>query len=127
MALAGLALTFVLAGCGSNNDGTYYIEDVNGTTDLGQLVIDGDSVTHHEYNCEGIDEEPDVTSTGEFNDDQSQITWTVAGDDMRNDRTGTESVTFSDSSITVGEDIYLAEDSDAGKALMQAFEADCND
>lgn len=128
LALAGVGLAVGgLAACsgGSGLDGTYYIKEVNGTSDLGQLVVDGGTVTHHEYGCEGVYEEAAVTSTGEMNSDESQIVWTVAGGDSRNERTGTEVITISDSSITVGGDVYVRDDSDAGRALIKAFEADC--
>lgn len=125
-ALAGVA--FVLAGCGgqsSDLDGTYYIEEANSTSDLGQLVIDDGTLAHHEYGCEGVYDEPDVTSTGEFNDDRTQIVWTIAGDDQRNDRKGSESITVSDTSITIDGDVYVRDDSDAGEAMLSSFETNC--
>lgn len=127
LAVAGIGLALSLTACsgGSGLDGTYYIEEVNGTSDLGQLVVDGGTVAHHEYSCDGVYEEPDVTSTGELNTGESQVVWTVAGGDRRNERTGTEAFTISDSSITVGGDVYVRDDSDAGRALLKAFEAGC--
>lgn len=125
-ALAGVAL--VLAGCGgsiSDLDGTYYIEEANSTSDLGQLVIEDGTLTHHEYGCEGVYDEPDVTSTGEFNEDQTQAIWTVAGDDQRNERTGTESMTVGDTSITIDGDVYVRDDSEAGEAMLSSFETNC--
>lgn len=128
-ALAGIALA--LTGCGGSAsaaaDGTYYTQDINNSGDLGQLVVEGGKLTHHEYTCEGVYEEPDVTSTGEFTEDGAQIVWTVAGSDRRNERTGTESVTTSDTSITIGDNVYVRDDSDAGKTLLDAFEADCSE
>ncbi|MFC0674517.1 hypothetical protein [Brachybacterium hainanense] len=126
IAVAAAAL-LALAGCsgGSSADGTYYIEDVNGTSNLGQLVVEDGQLTHHEYKCEGVYEKPEVTSMGEFNDDRTQVIWTVAGDDSRNERTGTEQVTVSETSISFGGDVYVKDDSDAGKALLEAFESDC--
>jgi len=127
LAVAGAGLALSLTGCsgGSDLDGTYYIEEINGTSDLGQLVVDGGTVAHHEYSCDGVYEEPDVTSTGELNSGESQVVWTAAGGDSRNERTGTEAVTISDSSITVGGDVYVRDDSEAGRALLKAFEAGC--
>ena len=124
-AMAGIAL--LLGGCGSSVDGTYYVEDVNGSSDLGRLVIKGDKLEHTELECEGVYDDPSILSTGEFNDDKTQVTWLVAGDDERNERVGTESVTISDNSITIGDDVYVLDDSDAGKAMTEAFEADCQD
>lgn len=127
LAVAGVGLAVSLSGCsqGSDPDGTYYVTEINGTSDLGQLVVDGDSVTHHEYGCDGLYEEPDVTSTGELSRDQGRVVWTVAGDDARNERTGTETVTVSDSSITVGGDVYVRDNSEAGRSLIKAFDAGC--
>ncbi|MFF3127058.1 hypothetical protein ACFVRD_33205 [Streptomyces sp. NPDC057908] len=130
-ALAAGAL--MLTACGGSSggsdsslDGTYYIKDVNGTSELGQLVVKGNTVSHHEYTCDGVYEEPDVTSTGEFNKDQTQIIWTVAGDDSRNERTGTESISTSDNtSISINGNAYVRNNSDAGKALLDAFKAKC--
>ncbi|MFD9604716.1 hypothetical protein [Streptomyces sp. NPDC059970] len=130
-ALAAGAL--MLTACGGSSggsdsslDGTYYIKDVNGTSELGQLVVKGNTVSHHEYTCDGVYEEPDVTSTGEFNKDQTQIIWTVAGDDSRNERTGTESISTSDNtSISINGNAYVRDNSDAGKALLDAFKAKC--
>ncbi|AYG80266.1 hypothetical protein DWB77_02397 [Streptomyces hundungensis] len=124
------ASSLILTACGSsdsgdNRDGTYYIKDVNGTSDLGQLVVKGNSVSHHEYSCDGVYEEPDVTSTGEFNKDQSQIIWTVAGDDPRNKRTGSEPIAISDTSISISGSAYVRDNSDAGKALLDGFKAKC--
>ncbi|MFB7918953.1 hypothetical protein [Streptomyces sp. NPDC056061] len=120
--------TLALTGCAGSSsiDGTYYSKDVNGTSDLGQLVVNGNTVTHHEYECEGVYQEPDVTSTGELNDDRTQIVWTVAGKDRRNERTGTEAITTSESSISVGNDVYIRDDSDVGKTLLSTFKANCS-
>ncbi|MFA7767410.1 hypothetical protein [Streptomyces sp. NRRL S-448] len=106
-------------------DGTYYIKDVNRTSDLGQLVVKGNNVSHHEYSCDGVYEEPDVTSTGEFNKDQSQIIWTVAGEDSRNKRTGSESIATSNTSISISGSAYVRDNSDAGKALLDGFKTKC--
>ncbi len=122
LAVASLALT---ACSGSSIDGTYYVQDINNSSDLGQLVVNGEALTHHEYTCDGVYEEPDVTSTGEFNEDRTQVLWSVAGGDMRNKRTGTESVTISGTSISIDGDVYVRDDSDAGEALLALFEADC--
>ncbi|WP_424862863.1 hypothetical protein [Streptomyces sp. MMS24-I29] len=121
---AALALT----GCAGSSsiDGMYYTKDVNSTSDLGQLVVNGNTVTHHEYECEGVYQEPDVTSTGELSEDRTQIVWTVAGEDRRNERTGTEAITTSDSSISIDGDVYVRDDSDAGKALLSTFKANCS-
>ncbi|MEU6019630.1 hypothetical protein ABZ826_38455 [Streptomyces sp. NPDC047515] len=129
-ALAAGAL--MLTACGGSSgdsdsslDGTYYIKGVNGTSELGQLVVKGNTVSHHEYTCDGVYEEPDVTSTGEFNKDRTQIIWTVAGDDSRNERTGTESISTSDTSISINGNAYVCDNSAAGKALLGAFKAKC--
>lgn len=125
----GLAGALALTGCsggGPNLDGTYFTETANNSGDLGHLVIKDGQLTHHEYKCEGIYEEPDVTSTGEFTEDRNSIVWTVAGDDMRNERVGTEPITVSDTSITISSDVYLREDSDAGKALLEKFQSQCS-
>ncbi|MFD4945550.1 hypothetical protein ACFWNT_24220 [Streptomyces sp. NPDC058409] len=129
-ALAAGALMLTACGgssgdSGSGLNGTYYIKDVNGTSQLGQLVVKGNTVSHQEYTCDGVYEEPDVTSTGEFNKDQTQIIWTVAGDDSRNERTGTESVSTGDTSISIDGNAYVRDNSDAGKALLDAFKAKC--
>ncbi|MEU7155984.1 hypothetical protein AB0A98_06005 [Streptomyces chrestomyceticus] len=106
-------------------DGTYYVKDVNGTSELGQLVVEGNTVSHHEYTCDGVYEKPGVTSTGEFNKDQSQIIWTVAGEDSRNKRTGSESISTSGKSISISGSVYVRDTSGAGKALLDAFKAKC--
>lgn len=124
-ATALLALTGCSGG-GPSLDGTYYVDEANGTSELGQLVVKNGELTHHEYTCDGIYEEPDVTSTGEFNDDRTQVVWTIAGDDTRNDRVGTEPIIVSDTSITISGDVYLREDSDAGKALLERFQSECS-
>ncbi|MFD4245772.1 hypothetical protein ACFWP3_29890 [Streptomyces sp. NPDC058525] len=113
------------SGSGSKLDGTYYVKDVNGTSELGQLVVKGNSVSHHEYTCDGVYEKPGVTSTGEFNKDQSQIIWTVAGEDSRNKRTGSESISTSDTSISISGSAYVRDNSDAGKALLDGFKTKC--
>ncbi|MFD3665732.1 hypothetical protein ACFWVF_34865 [Streptomyces sp. NPDC058659] len=125
LAAGSLILTACSGSSDSELDGTYYIKDVNGTSQLGQLVVKGNNVSHHEYDCDGVYEEPDVTSTGEFNKDQSQIIWTVAGEDTRNERTGTEPISTSDTSISVSGSAYVRDNSDAGKALLDAFKAKC--
>ncbi|MEV7867251.1 hypothetical protein AB0P17_14390 [Streptomyces sp. NPDC088124] len=113
------------SGSASKLDGTYYVKDVNGTSELGQLVVKGNSASHHEYTCDGVYEKPGVTSTGEFNKDQSQIIWTVAGADSRNKRTGSESISTSDTSISISGSAYVRDDSEAGKALLGGFKAEC--
>ncbi|GGS31085.1 hypothetical protein Snoj_35800 [Streptomyces nojiriensis] len=132
VSIAALAAgSLILTACSGSSDsagkldGIYYVKDVNGTSDLGQLVVKGSNVSHHEYSCDGVYEEPDVTSTGEFNKDQSQIIWTVAGDDTRNRRTGTEPISTSSTSISVSGSAYVRDNSDAGKALLDAFKAKC--
>ncbi|MFD7661228.1 hypothetical protein [Streptomyces sp. NPDC059788] len=110
---------------GGDLDGTYYVKDVNGTSDLGQLVVRGNTVSHHEYTCDGVYEKPDVTSTGEFNKDQSQIIWTVAGEDSRNKRTGSEPVSTSGTSVSISGSAYVRDNSDVGKALLDAFKTKC--
>ncbi|WP_328791413.1 MULTISPECIES: hypothetical protein [unclassified Streptomyces] len=132
VSIAALAASsLILTACGGSSDGaskldgTYYIKDVNGTSKLGQLVVKGNSVSHHEYNCDGVYKEPDVTSTGEFNKDQSQIIWTVAGDDTRNKRTGSESISTSETSISISGSAYVRDNSDAGKALLDGYKTKC--
>jgi len=120
------AITLGLTACGGDStDGTYYIQDINGTSDLGQLVVEGDTFTHHEYDCDGVYDEPGVTSVGETNEDGTQVTWTMAGDDSRNERTGTETLAITDSSITIGDDVYVLDSSDAGEQMLKNFEAKC--
>jgi hypothetical protein len=132
VSIAALAAgSLVLTACSGSSDsaskldGTYYVKDVNGTSELGQLVVKSNAVSHHEYSCDGVYEKPDVTSTGEFNKDQSQIIWTVAGEDSRNERTGSESVSTSDTSISISGSAYVRDNSDAGKALLDGFKAKC--
>ncbi|MFJ6484249.1 MULTISPECIES: hypothetical protein [unclassified Streptomyces] len=132
VSIAALAAgSLILTACSGSSDsaskldGTYYVKDVNGTSKLGQLVVNGNGVSHHEYNCDGVYKEPDVTSTGEFNKDQSQIIWTVAGDDTRNRRTGSESISTSNTSISIGGSVYVRDNSDAGKALLDGFKTKC--
>ncbi|MFJ7279342.1 hypothetical protein [Kitasatospora sp. NPDC098663] len=132
VSIAALAAgSLILTACGvssdsaSKLDGTYYVKDVNGTSELGQLVVKGNSVSHHEYTCDGVYQKPGVTSTGEFNKDQSQIIWTVAGEDSRNKRTGSESISTSDTSISISGSAYVRDNSDAGKALLGGFKAEC--
>ncbi|MEV4430771.1 hypothetical protein AB0K23_36555 [Streptomyces sp. NPDC049602] len=125
LAAGSLILTACSGSSGSKRDGTYYIKDVNGTSDLGQLVVKGNTVSHHEYDCDGVYEKPDVTSTGEFNKDQSQIIWTVAGEDTRNERTGSEPISTSDTSISISGSVYVRDNSDAGKALLDGFKVKC--
>ncbi|AXE23908.1 hypothetical protein C0216_10960 [Streptomyces globosus] len=132
VSVAALAAgSLILTACGGSSDsagkldGTYYVKDVNGTSDLGQLVVKGNSVSHHEYGCDGVYEKPGVTSTGEFTKDQTQIIWTVAGDDSRNKRTGSESISTSSTSISIGGSVYVRDDSDAGKALLDGFKTKC--
>lgn len=129
-ALAAGAL--ILTACSGSSDsaskldGTYYVKDVNGTSELGQLVVEGKTVSHREYTCDGVYEKLAVTSTGEFNKDQSQIVWTVAGEDSRNERTGSsESVSTSDTSISISGSAYVRDSSDAGKVLLDGFKAKC--
>ena len=127
VAALGLAASTLL-GCSSGPkvDGTYYLKGANGSDyRLGQLVIKDGKLTHHEYNCKGVYNEPDVTSTGEFNKERTQVIWTVAGKDKRNDRTGTETFSTSDTSVTIGGDIYLRDDTEAGKAVLAELEAYC--
>ncbi|KOT47106.1 MULTISPECIES: hypothetical protein [Streptomyces] len=128
-ALAAGSLMLTACSGSSDNanklDGTYYVKDVNGTSELGQLVVKGNTVSHHEYTCDGVYEKPGVTSTGEFNKDQSQIIWTVAGEDSRNKRTGSESISTSDNSISISGSAYVRDTSGAGKALLDAFKAKC--
>ncbi|MFK0256630.1 hypothetical protein [Streptomyces sp. NPDC090445] len=132
VSIAALAAgSLILTACSGSSasasklDGTYYVKDVNGTSDLGQLVVKGNGVSHHEYSCDGVYEEPDVTSTGEFNKDQSQIIWTVAGEDSRNKRTGSEPISTSNTSISISGSAYVRDNSDAGKALLDGFKAKC--
>ncbi|MFJ5071523.1 hypothetical protein ACIQC7_34415 [Kitasatospora sp. NPDC088556] len=132
VSIAALAAgSLILTACGGSSDsaskldGTYYVKDVNGTSELGQLVVKGNRVSHHEYTCDGVYEKPGVTSTGEFNKDQSQIIWTVAGEDSRNKRTGSESISTSDTSISISGSAYVRDNSDAGKALLGGFKAKC--
>lgn len=132
VSIAVLAVgSLILTACSGSSDsaskldGTYYVEDVNGTSELGQLVVKGNTVSHHEYTCDGVYEKPDVTSTGEFNKDQSQIVWTVAGEDSRNERTGSESLSTSDTSISISGSVYVRDSSDAGEVLLDGFRAKC--
>ncbi|MEU9075847.1 hypothetical protein ACFYUY_23385 [Kitasatospora sp. NPDC004745] len=132
VSIAALAAgSLILTACSGSSDsaskldGTYYVKDVNGTSDLGQLVVKGNSVSHHEYSCDGVYEKPGVTSTGEFNKDQSQIIWTVAGDDSRNKRTGSEPISTSTTSISISGSAYVRDNSDAGKALLDGFKTKC--
>ncbi|MGW5421434.1 hypothetical protein [Streptomyces sp. NPDC003943] len=132
VSIAALAAgSLILTACSGSSDsaskldGTYYVKDVNGTSDLGQLVVKGNSVSHHEYSCDGVYEKPGVTSTGEFNEDHSQIIWTVAGDDSRNERTGSESISTSTTSISISGSAYVRDNSDAGKALLDGFKTKC--
>ncbi|MCX5103579.1 hypothetical protein [Streptomyces sp. NBC_00439] len=128
LAVGALMLTACGGSSGDSNsglDGTYYIEDVNGTSELGQLVVKGNTVSHHEYTCDGVYEESYVTSTGELSKDRTQIIWTVAGDDSRNERTGTESISAGDTSISIDDEAYVRENSAAGKALLDAFKTKC--
>lgn len=130
-AVLALGSPWLLSACGADAgvglNGTYYVQDVNGTSGLGQLVVDGEELIHHEYKCEGVYDEPDVTSVGELNADRSQVNWTIAGQDSRNERKGTEALTIGDSSISIGGDVYVREDSVAGEELLNAFESDCAD
>ncbi|KJK50293.1 hypothetical protein [Streptomyces sp. NRRL F-4428] len=130
--IAALAAgSLILTACSGSSDsagkldGTYYVKDVNGTSELGQLVVKGNSVSHHEYGCDGVYEKPGVTSTGEFNKDQSQIIWTIAGDDTRNKRTGSEPISTSNTSISISGSAYVRDNSDAGKALLDGFKTKC--
>ncbi|MGW6604241.1 hypothetical protein [Streptomyces sp. NPDC055036] len=125
LAAGAFMLTACSGGSGSNLDGTFYIKGVNGTSELGQLVVKGNIVSHHEYTCDGVYAEPDVTSTGEFNKDQTRIIWTITGSDSRNERTGTESVSISDTSVSIDGNVYVRDNSDAGKALLDPFKAKC--
>ncbi|MEU3046769.1 hypothetical protein ABZ705_09580 [Streptomyces sp. NPDC006984] len=132
VSIAALAAgSLILTACSGSSDsaskldGTYYVKDVNGTSELGQLVVKGNNVSHHEYTCDGVYEKSGVTSTGEFNKDQSQIIWTVAGEDSRNKRTGSESISTSDTSISISGSAYVRDNSDAGKALLDGFKAKC--
>lgn len=132
VSIAALAASsLILTACGGSSDsaskldGTYYVKDINGTSDLGQLVVKGNSVSHHEYNCDGVYQKPGVTSTGEFNKDQSQIIWTVVGDDTRNERTGSEPIATSETSISISGSAYVRDNSDAGKALLDGFKTKC--
>jgi hypothetical protein len=123
-ALAGLGLSLAACSGGGVFDGTYYAEDVNGTSNLGQLVVDGDDVTHNEYKCDAVYTKADVESTGQFSDDQLQITWVTVGDDERNERTGTEALSTTDDTITLGDTTYVGVDSDAGRAMLDKHRAE---
>lgn len=122
--LVGLGLSLTACSGSDGLDGTYYAEDVNGTSNLGQLVVDGDDVTHNEYKCDAIYTKADVESMGQFGDNQSQITWITVGDDERNERTGTEALSTTDDTITLGDKVYAREDSDAGKAMLDKHRAE---
>lgn len=121
-----VGLGFSLAACsgGGGLDGTYYAEDVNGTSNLGQLVVNGNDVTHNEYKCDAVYTKADVESTGQFSDDQSQITWITIGDDERNERTGAEALSTTDDTITLGDKAYVRGDSDAGKVMLDKHRAE---
>lgn len=121
-----ITISFGTSACGGSSgaNGTYYTKGVNGTSNLGQLVVDGDTLTHHEYDCDGVDEEEDVTSRGKLNSEKNQVVW-VAGDDIRNDRKGAESVAIVDDSISVGGEVYLRDDSTSGRGLLDEFKAAC--
>lgn len=127
VAVLGLAASTLL-GCSSGPklDGTYYTEGVNDRDILGHLVIKDGKLTHHEYECKGVYDRAEVTSTGEFNKDRTQVVWTVAGEDTRNERTGTETFSATDSSVTISGDVYLRDDTDAGKSLLAKFAAYCS-
>jgi len=62
------ALLLGLTACGGTgspiSEGTYYTEGINNSGDLGQLVVDGSTLSHHEYSCEGVNDRAGVTSTG---------------------------------------------------------------
>ncbi|GAA1117713.1 hypothetical protein NE857_22475 [Nocardiopsis exhalans] len=122
--LVGLSLSLTACSGGGVLDGTYYAEDVNGTSNLGQLVVDGDDVTHNEYKCDAVYTKADVESTGQFSDDHSQISWITIGDDQRNERTGTETLSMTDDTITLGDTTYVRVDSDAGKAMLDKHRAE---
>lgn len=102
--LVGLTLTACSGG--GDLDGTYYAEDVNGTSNLGRLVVDADDVTHNEHKCDAVCTKADVESKGQFTEDQSQITWITVDDDERNERTGTEALSTTDDTITLGETLH---------------------
>lgn len=122
--LVGLSLSLAACSGGGVLDGSYYAEDVNGTSNLGQLVVDGDDVTHNEYKCDAVYTKADVESTGQFSDDQSQITWITIGGDQRNERTGTETLSTTDDTITLGDTTYVRVDSDVGKAMLDKHRAE---
>src|SRR5699024_11851659 len=94
------AITLGLTACGGDStDGTYYIQDINGTSDLGQLVVEGDTLTHHEYDCDGVYDEPGVTTVGVTNEEDTQDAWTMAGVDSRTERTSTDTLYINVTSI----------------------------
>jgi ABC-type glycerol-3-phosphate transport system substrate-binding protein len=118
-ALAGVALTLTACGGvgGSGADGTYV---GNKSDDLAKLTVDGNSVSYTETRCdESVDRVE--TSTGEFNEEQTSITWTETG---RFD--GTTQVTITENSIDIdGYDVFQLENSDGGKTVVTDHKDDC--
>lgn len=78
-----LGLTACGGSASASADGTYYTQEINNSGDLGQLVVEGGNLTHHEYTCDGVYEEPDVTSTGEFAEDYAPATDSRAADGLQ--------------------------------------------
>lgn len=125
-----ITLSLGLAACGSDGpggpgDGEYFGED---SGDLATVVVNGNSVTYTEPQCEG---ENKGTSRGELNEDRTLVVWLEGGR-----FTGDDSLTFTQTSVTISSnqgdpkddaDVFVREDSDAGKAIYAEHEKECAD
>ena len=125
-----IAIGLGLGACGSGDgagdaDGEYFGQD---GSDLASVVVDGNSVTYAEPQCEGEDK---GTSAGELNEDRTLVVWIEEGR-----FSGDDTVTFTETSVTIASnegdpkddaDVFVREDSDAGKAIYAEHEKGCAD
>lgn len=126
----GLALTALgvsLAACGdggSDSDGEYFAQD---RSDFATVVVEDGTVTYTEPQCEGENED---TAVGEVNEDRTLVVWVESDDSW----TGDDAITFTETSVTISSnegdpkdrpDVFVHEDSDAGKTAYAEHEEDC--
>lgn len=126
-ATALLTLSLRLSACSGSDDvdGEYFGED---SGDFATVVVDGNSVTYTEPQCEGENRE---TSVGELNEDRTLVVWIDEGRWEGDDR-----IAFTESTVTISTnngdpddtaDVFSREESDAGKAIYAEHEQDCTD
>lgn len=123
-----IALGIGLGACGSGDaagdtDGEYFGQD---GSDLATVVIDGNSLTYTEPQCEGEDK---GTSSGELNEDRTLVVWLEEGR-----FSGDDTVTLTETSLSIASnegdpkdraDVFVRKDADASKAVYAEHENEC--